>query len=260
MDKKTLQHNLKHNLILTAGWKDVSLIDVPGEPSFVIWLCGCNLKCPFCHNYKIADCSNELCRYVDIEEIVSTLKRASRLVTTFHITGGEPLLQINNIERLLKLVRRELPDIIISINTNCTLPQHLELLLREGLVDHVATDIKIPFEVLSGLDSKDAKRLWISFTECLRLMSKYKVKVELRVLITKDLIEPQELVNKVHKLVINCSLRDYYLVVNPLKGPPHLSTRSNSWCSRYCNPSKNYVLSIAEELRMKGLNVLKVNT
>ena len=258
MGKEALQHS---SLILIAGWKDVSLIDVPGEPTFILWLCGCNLKCPFCHNYKIAEAFSDVCRYMSINDVVSIVERASRLVTTIQLSGGEPLLQINAVLRLLRSIRSRLPSIKISINTNCTLPHNLELLLREELIDHIATDVKIPFDKLSGLNSTNADMLWARFKECLRLLSRYEVMVELRIPVSKGLVEPSKVVDKVYDLVLESRLSRYYIVVNSLKGPPLISyVRNIRWCSKFCNPPEEIVRTIASKLRERGLNVLKVIT
>lgn len=37
------------------GIQKLSLVDYPGLPSFVIFLGGCNFRCPFCHNASIVE-------------------------------------------------------------------------------------------------------------------------------------------------------------------------------------------------------------
>ncbi len=240
--------------LLTAGWKDVSLVDVAGKTSFTIWLCGCNLKCPFCHNWRLADVDPSICRFVSINEIINEVSHASRLAEYLHVTGGEPLIQLEPLKILLRLVRDLVPNMKVSVNTNCTMPSRLKELIKSGLVDHVATDAKIPFKELSGV-GRYANELWGFFIDSLKLIASSDVELELRVPVSKGLIDPRELAREVADLVSISGLRRYYVVVNPLRGPPLTNPRSKAWCIRYCDPPKEVVEEVIEELISQGVNV-----
>ncbi len=125
--------------VLTSGWKSVSMVDVHGKVTFTLWLCGCNLKCPFCHNWLIAE--GKECFPLDRGALLGDLSSSSFLVDYFHITGGEPLMQWAELSSLLAEAKELLP---ISLNTNLTLLKPLERLLKAELVDHIATDLKAP--------------------------------------------------------------------------------------------------------------------
>jgi len=77
--------------MLTSGWKSTSMVDVRGKVTFTLWLCGCNLKCPFCHNWRIAE--GEGCFPLDEGLLLEELEYGAFLLDYFHITGGEPLMQ-----------------------------------------------------------------------------------------------------------------------------------------------------------------------
>jgi pyruvate formate lyase activating enzyme len=126
-----------------SGWKPVSMVDVYRSVTFTIWLCGCNLKCPFCHNWRIAEGRPEYCRPMDTDRLLDELSASRMLIDYVHVTGGEPLVQYRGLERLFKIVKENI-GVKVSLNTNFTLHKPLELLLRKGLVDHLATDLKIP--------------------------------------------------------------------------------------------------------------------
>jgi len=240
--------------LLIAGWKDVSLVDVAGRTSFTIWVCGCNLKCPFCHNWRLADVDPNVCRFVGINELVEEVVHASRLTDYLHVTGGEPLIQLEPLKVLLRLVRDLIPNLRLSINTNCTMPSRLKELIKSGLVDHVATDAKIPFSKLSGA-GRYANELWGFFVESLKLVSSSDVELELRIPVSKGLLEPRELANEVAELIEVTKLRNYYVVVNPLRGPPITNPRSPEWCRKYCDPPKEVVEEVINELVSLGIHV-----
>jgi len=76
--------------MLTSGWKAVSMVDVHGKVTFTLWLCGCNLKCPFCHNWRIAE--RRECFELPRDAMLEELSSHSFLIDYFHVTGGEPLM------------------------------------------------------------------------------------------------------------------------------------------------------------------------
>ncbi len=236
--------------LLIAGWKDVSLVDVKGESSFTIWLCGCNLKCPFCHNWKIAEKLEGICRFVDISEILEEISKSCRLVDYVHFTGGEPLLQWRVLSEMLGFVRRNV-DCMISINTNMTLPKPLEYLVRRSLIDHIATDLKIPFKELTGVSIKRAVSLWTLYLESISIVGSSNVKFELRIPVPKGFknysVELTKALKSVLKKLEKC---EWYVVINPLLGPPYTSPRNTYWCEKHCNPSKeelDYIIKIVSE-------------
>ncbi len=228
--------------IVYAGFKDLSLVDVVGCVCSTVWLCGCNLCCPFCHNWRIASRDPSVCRSVDIESIVEKLLSSKPFIDYVHVTGGEPLLQIDGLIELYSLLRSE--GFRNSLDTNLTLPDQLGRVLEEGLLDHIAFDLKTPFRELSGL-GENADRYWSGFIESLEILSQYSLVVEMRIVVA-------------HKLTIECirdvlssiasvvkKIKNLYIVVNPLLGPPITSPRDNEWCRMYCNPSRDELSCIA---------------
>jgi pyruvate formate lyase activating enzyme len=39
--------------MMIGGWQKVSLIDYPGKVSCVLFISGCNFRCPYCHNPQL---------------------------------------------------------------------------------------------------------------------------------------------------------------------------------------------------------------
>jgi pyruvate formate lyase activating enzyme len=125
-----------------GGLQKVSLIDYPGQICAVIFLRGCNFRCPFCHNPELvepalyASCLAE-------EEVLSFLERRRGRLDAVTVSGGEPTLQ-PDLPRLLRQLKGM--GYLIKLDTNGSRPAVLEQLLREELLDYVAMDIKGPLE------------------------------------------------------------------------------------------------------------------
>ena len=123
------------------GYQQSSLIDYPGEITSIIFLNGCNLKCPYCHNKSnMIDSKNIISK--DLSFILDDIK--INLCSAITITGGEPTLQENSLINLLKWIKIN-TDKKIKLDTNGTNPIILKRIISNKLVDFVAMDIKSPF-------------------------------------------------------------------------------------------------------------------
>ena len=80
-----------------AGRHELSTIDWPGHASYVVFLRGCPMSCPHCHNKKIR--TGE--RLVDFNDIAQEILAARRYVSALVISGGEPVMQPEVCQELL---------------------------------------------------------------------------------------------------------------------------------------------------------------
>ena len=119
------------------GLQKLTLLDFPGRVACTVFLQGCDLRCPFCHNGGLVLGGME--PVTDDAGLLDFLKKRRGLLDGVAITGGEPLL------------RRELPALLRSIkelgyavklDTNGSHPEALRAVVATGLVDYVAMDIK----------------------------------------------------------------------------------------------------------------------
>jgi len=235
--------------VLTSGWKSVSMVDVHGRVTFTLWLCGCNLRCPFCHNWRIAEGLD--CFPLDKKLLLDEVDMSSFLVDYFHVTGGEPLMQWRELGWLLSGIRDL--HVPVSLNTNLTLVKPLEELLRKDLVDHVATDLKAPPSELYGLPSAVSERLWRLFLRGLEVVSDYGIPLELRIPVARGF----ETWRWIEEGLRRVSTR-FYVVLNPLVGKPLTNPRSEGWCSEHCWPSDE-IRELEEKLGEMGLRVYRTN-
>ncbi len=242
--------------IYMAGLKKLSLIDVKKNISCVIWLCMCNLKCPYCHNYRIADGDPKVCKWIDIDLIVNDIEEIKYFIDYVHITGGEPLLQLESLKNLLSIAKER--GLNISIDTNAILSRNLEVLLNHELVDHIATDIKIPFKLLTGVNNDE---LWSNFLRSIEIIKTYdKVTLELRIPISKlnNFKTFKENLNQVYQELEG--FNNYYIVIYPILKNEYVQVRNPKWA--YYNPSKKIFLKALEVVRklFHGVKIYEAHT
>jgi len=118
------------------GLQKTTVLDYPGKIACTVFLFGCNFRCGFCHNPELVlkDDGEEISE----KEFFDFLEARRGQLEGVCITGGEPLLTMDK-EFLEKI--KEL-GYFIKLDTNGYLPEKLEELISEGLVDFIAMDIK----------------------------------------------------------------------------------------------------------------------
>ncbi len=125
---------------------DLSLIDYPGKIAAVVFVPGCDFRCPACHARPILDETS----LVDEEGLLKRLAGHKQWINGVVVCGGEPTGQ----EGLLPFLRRlKLENLSVKLDTNGGAPDVLSRLLEEKLVDYAAMDVKAPrslFQAVSG--------------------------------------------------------------------------------------------------------------
>lgn len=120
-----------------SGLQKTTLLDYPGKIACTVFLPGCNLRCPFCHNASLVLARPE--DAVSQADLFAFLEKRRRLLDGVCITGGEPTLH----PELPELIRRiRSMGYLVKLDTNGTHPAMLGQLLEERLLDYVAMDIK----------------------------------------------------------------------------------------------------------------------
>ena len=121
-----------------AGLQKLTLLDFPGHTACTVFTAGCNLRCPFCHNSELVLPQRTPPR-LDEEEFFSFLNKRQGILEGVCVTGGEPLLQADIAPFLARI--KEL-GYAVKLDTNGCFPHRLKQLVRDGLVDYVAMDVK----------------------------------------------------------------------------------------------------------------------
>lgn len=133
-----------------VGIDKFSLLDYDGYVSVVLFAPTCNFRCPFCHNGTSVLNSNSSIKF---DDILSFLKSRKELIDAVVITGGEPTLMNDLVDKIVAI--RNL-GFKIKLDTNGTNPETLSYLINNKLIDYVAMDIKNSFDkycLTSGVKS-----------------------------------------------------------------------------------------------------------
>ena len=122
-----------------GGIQKNSLIDYPGKLSSVLFCSGCNFDCPYCHNPGLvgghSSCSNDL----NTGAIYDFLDQRRGFLDGVVVSGGEPTLQPDLLDLCRRIKNLGFP---VKLDTNGSRPRVLQGLIREGLLDYVAMDLK----------------------------------------------------------------------------------------------------------------------
>jgi len=165
-----------------SGIQKTSLIDFPDRLSTVLFTPGCNLRCPFCHNWRIV--LDPKPPFLNEETAIRILEDRKRYVDAVVVTGGEPTLH-KEIPKFLKKLKER--GFIIKIDTNGFYP----LVLEECLpyVDYVALDIKTSLEKYARLGAKDTADL----LRTIETLKSGKVEYEFRTTVVPGFVDAEDI-------------------------------------------------------------------
>ncbi len=160
-----------------------SLIDYPGRVSAVLFLAGCNFRCPYCHNPDLVlpPFPEDL---GSATEALAFLDTRRSVLSGVVLSGGEPLLRED-----LPLLAGELRDrgFKVKLDTNGSFPDRIE-----GVrADFVALDLKTAPDrydrIAPGVPDAGARVL-----ESLRIVRSLGVPYELRITCAPGIAEAGE--------------------------------------------------------------------
>lgn len=119
------------------GLQKMTLLDFPGRVACTVFTGGCQFRCPYCHNFELAEQTAPV--LMDSEELFSFLEKRRGLLDGVAVTGGEPTLN-PDLPDFLRRVRSA--GFATKLDTNGMNPSMLKTILEEGLADYIAMDIK----------------------------------------------------------------------------------------------------------------------
>lgn len=119
------------------GLQKMTLLDFPGRVACTVFLSGCDFRCPYCHNFELAE--GKAPAVMTEEELLDFLKKRKGLLDGVAFTGGEPCLH-RELSGLLYRVKEQ--GFAVKLDTNGYHPGMLARILDEKLVDYTAMDIK----------------------------------------------------------------------------------------------------------------------
>ena len=163
------------------GLQKMTLLDFPGRVACTVFLGGCDMRCPFCHNAELIDGSAP--PVMEEEELLAFLKKRQGLLEGVAITGGEPLLRPDIISLAEKIRDLGYP---MKLDTNGTHPDRLREIIDRGLAAYVAMDIKNSpdrYAVTTGVDTLDMGKI----RESVSLLMEGRTDYEFRTTVVAEL-------------------------------------------------------------------------
>jgi len=165
-----------------CGIQKTSLIDFPERLATVLFTPGCNLRCPFCHNWRIV--VNPSPPFLDEKSVIEILIARKRFVDSVVLTGGEPS-QHQDLPMFVKTLKTY--GFKIKVDTNGFFPEILTAYLDH--VDYVALDVKTSLEKYSRLGAKDLNPLLKS----VEILKKSSIQYEFRTTVVPSLINADDI-------------------------------------------------------------------
>lgn len=123
--------------MIIAGLQKLSLVDYPGSIVAVVFTQGCNFRCGYCQNPELVTFDSKI--NFSEEELFEFLELRKKVLDGVVITGGEPAIH-KDLPSLVKKIKAI--GLAVKLDTNGAEPDRLEALIKEGLLDYVAIDIK----------------------------------------------------------------------------------------------------------------------
>jgi pyruvate formate lyase activating enzyme len=147
-----------NNIIL----RKTSLVDYPGKVAAALFIPGCTLRCPWCHNRELVIPGGlagrtDLCT---VEEVLDHILKRRSVLGGVVLSGGEPTTlgvtphdQLGEIIRCIKAL-----GLPVKLDTNGMNPNALERLFcrEETRPDYIALDLKLPPERYGELAPQSA--------------------------------------------------------------------------------------------------------
>lgn len=156
--------------MIIAGLQKTTLIDYPGKIACIVFLAGCNFRCPWCYSSELV-LPNKIIKQPRIleKEFFDFLRERQGKLDGVVICGGEPTINKDLPQFIEKI--KNLPfdtaqgrGYSIKLDTNGSNPEMLKDLVSARLIDYVAMDIKIDQDNLAyknlmaeGVTIKDIK-------------------------------------------------------------------------------------------------------
>ena len=168
------------------GLRKMTLLDFPGHVACTVFTCGCDFRCPFCHNASLVRGNGEDMELSE-EELFRFLDSRKKLLDGVAVTGGEPLLHPET-PALLEKIRGL--GLAVKLDTNGSFPEALEQILDAGLADYVAVDVKSSPEKYDRVCGREG--MFDKVARSIGLLMKGSVDYEFRTTVAAGLHEVED--------------------------------------------------------------------
>ncbi len=236
-----------------GGIVDISTVDWYGNVTLMVFAAGCNFRCHYCQNSSLIPLDSG--QEVGVEVIEERIRENRMLLDALGVTGGEPTLQPEALKEVYELARRW--DLKTLLDTNGSRPRVIESLLSQGLVDHVALDIKAPLnpgDYCRVIGLRDCRRVVEAVERSLEVCVDYGVSLEIRTTVAPGLSDGEDFIREIAR-TIKGKYKVYFLQqFNPLTDvlDPELKERGFT--------SRETLLHLAQVAVVEGLTEVYIKT
>ena len=168
------------------GIQKTCLINYPGKVVSTLFLGGCNMKCPYCHNKDLVINPEQL-EKIKENEIITFLESKRGWVDGVCISGGEPTLQ-KDLPAFIEKVKNH--GFLVKLDTNGTNPEMLKHLIDNKLTDFISMDIKAPLEKYDIVTRTRTNKKDIQ--ESVDILRNSKLKHEFRITVVPGLFSKED--------------------------------------------------------------------
>ncbi len=172
-----------------SGLQKTSLIDFPNKVAAVLFTPGCNLRCPYCYNWRIV--VDPKPPFLNEETALQILEERKRYVDAVVVTGGEPTIH-KELPRFLKRLKER--GFAVKLDTNGLNAKILEDCLP--YVDYVALDVKTSLEKYPLVGGKETAELM----RTMEILKDGKVEYEFRTTVAPKIVEEED-INRIGETV-----------------------------------------------------------
>ena len=170
------------NTLIFGGLQKTSFIDFPDRIATVLFTPGCNLHCPFCHNWRLVlEPKGPFLTENDAFQILETRKRHVNAVV---LTGGEPSMHLDTPKFLAKLKEK---GFAVKLDTNGFFPDVLEESL--SYLDYVALDVKTSLEKYTLLGGEDLD----NYLRSIEILKQGNVDYEFRTTVVPGFVDEEDI-------------------------------------------------------------------
>ncbi|MCX6649558.1 MAG: anaerobic ribonucleoside-triphosphate reductase activating protein [Candidatus Bathyarchaeota archaeon] len=237
-----------------GGITDMSTIDWYGNVSLIVFCAGCNYRCPYCHNSALIPPDSG--REIDLNLLKERIMANKLIDDAIVFTGGEPVLQPDAIIEAAKLSKSL--GLKVMLDTNGSVKQNLERILRSGYIDRVALDVKAPLNptdygrVTGRPDLGEASVEAVE--HCLNLSKELGLEMEVRTTVAPGLSDaPTFIASIAESIKGRCDV--YYL-----QQYDNLGEVLSQTLKQEKPPSRETMMSLAQEAHRTGLTNVFIKT
>jgi len=164
-----------------SGIQKTSLVDFPDHVASVLFAPGCNLRCPFCHNWRIV--VDPKPPFLNEELALKILEERRAFVDSVVVSGGEPTIH-KDLPRFLKKLKDK--GFMVKLDTNGFNPRMVEECLP--FVDFVALDVKTSLDKYGRLGAADMSE----FLRTVEMLKMGKVDYEFRATVVPGFVDAED--------------------------------------------------------------------